>query len=562
MFRKLSYSFILAMLITSLSFGAELRKLGSSDLLWGPYNTTWTSPQGATVTYLPRYFSTDAFSDNLTLYGNDLITRGPWVDVRAYGTFSTSASGTVNMATLQAACDNATVSNIKTVLIPTGNFNITGTLDTKGAPLIGYGSNMTNLFPTTSVPAIKMTLSQGVSGGFSVNYTNVGATNITSNAIGIQLWAVANARLYDIEVWRGYNGIEVKAGSGYGYTWQLEIDHYISAYNKYWAVNIESSSDSTTVKISNSHVFAIAANDNAWSGGWTTYKGFYSTNLTTLVLSNCSMDGGDGSANGSVITFTSGHQLVIDTFHLESFTQTAGGTSSSPVYFSGGAFIQNFFTVSYNVAVGAGIDAYLFWGTYPSSVVLGSYSALSPGVTSGTAKIGNWVSCQSAVVLSMSGGVGTNPTTLDRSMFNMPANIDDASTKIRLMKDIYYQEWVREVGSHLKADNTAKTLINLPLSSTFYGGVDLYGSYNPSAELTVVGYGGISPAAESFIDKLLVLSTYSAFSQVKVVSSDNTASASTRTYAISGDNVTLQLSGTTSYYTVTNGKLLYPYYMP
>lgn len=82
MFKKIMYSCILGMLISTLALGAEVRKFGVNDLSWGPYGTTWTSPAGKVVTYIPRYYDNNAYADNLTLYGNDLVAKGPVVDCR------------------------------------------------------------------------------------------------------------------------------------------------------------------------------------------------------------------------------------------------------------------------------------------------------------------------------------------------------------------------------------------------------------------------------------------------------------------------------------------------
>lgn len=120
--KKHFLSSLIGVLISSLAFGplfaaSEIRKLGEYDLSWGPYGATWTSSSGKSVRYIPRYFSTDAFSDNLTLYGNDLITGGPWVDVRKYLPNVYVIDGSVNYSTyVQSAIDN--MANGSTLLVP------------------------------------------------------------------------------------------------------------------------------------------------------------------------------------------------------------------------------------------------------------------------------------------------------------------------------------------------------------------------------------------------------------------------------------------------------------
>ena len=132
MFRKLSYSFILAMLITSLAMGGELRKLGVGDLSWGPYGTTWTSPDGATVTYFPRYYDNNAFTDNLTLYGKGVAGDN---------------TGTISGFTLTN--DNLAVTSV-------GPHSIAGT-DSEGNSIFNIGGNFSGSTGTpTDVRAINI----------------------------------------------------------------------------------------------------------------------------------------------------------------------------------------------------------------------------------------------------------------------------------------------------------------------------------------------------------------------------------------------------------------------
>ena len=121
--RRIALSLTFLFYFSCLSWAGELRKLGINDLSWGPYNTTWTSPGGATVTYFPRYYDNNAFADGLTLYGNDLITKGPRADVRAYGAGLSTTNGTDNWTT---AIQNAIDSGVKEVYVPDGIFSISG----------------------------------------------------------------------------------------------------------------------------------------------------------------------------------------------------------------------------------------------------------------------------------------------------------------------------------------------------------------------------------------------------------------------------------------------------
>jgi len=54
---------------------------------------------------IPRYWDTNAFGDNLTLHGNDLIVKGPWVDVRIDGAVGDGVTG--DAVNISSAIDNA-----------------------------------------------------------------------------------------------------------------------------------------------------------------------------------------------------------------------------------------------------------------------------------------------------------------------------------------------------------------------------------------------------------------------------------------------------------------------
>src|SRR3990167_3481834 len=96
------YALILATLISSLIFApvfaVEQRKVTQEDIEWGNKDNTVVSPGGHTGHKIPRHYDNNAFSDNTTLYANDLITKGPWVDVRAHGTITTDIGAAINAA--------------------------------------------------------------------------------------------------------------------------------------------------------------------------------------------------------------------------------------------------------------------------------------------------------------------------------------------------------------------------------------------------------------------------------------------------------------------------------
>ena len=145
-FIVMAYCVLIGILISSLSLSpsfavTEQRKAMQGDIEWGPAADNNTSPGGKFGYKIPRYFDSNAFTDNLTLYGNDLITKGPWVDVRAYGTALTDNS-------IRAAIDALDNAIGGEVFIPTGHYDVTyaiGLLNKNNVKVRGAGVGKTVL---------------------------------------------------------------------------------------------------------------------------------------------------------------------------------------------------------------------------------------------------------------------------------------------------------------------------------------------------------------------------------------------------------------------------------
>ena len=139
---KKLYIVLISILISSLAFGAsEIRKITQEDLQVGPAGGAYTSPGGHTGHTIPRYWDNNAFSDNLTLHSNDLITGGPWVDVRKFGTALTDAP-------IRAAVDNTSDATGMDMFIPAGTYVISNPvsfIDKNKVRLRGAGKDRTTL---------------------------------------------------------------------------------------------------------------------------------------------------------------------------------------------------------------------------------------------------------------------------------------------------------------------------------------------------------------------------------------------------------------------------------
>ena len=166
--RTIAYIVVCLFYFATLAQAAEVRKLGSNDLEWATPNqgaaTTTVSPGGKTVTKIDAaqvpFRNANGHVDNL-VDGSyslspkvaDLITGGPWVDVRIKGTALTD----VPIQAALSAIDNTIGAE---VFIPRGQYEIgTGLLlqGKSNVTIRGAGKNATILhmdFATAQRPAV------------------------------------------------------------------------------------------------------------------------------------------------------------------------------------------------------------------------------------------------------------------------------------------------------------------------------------------------------------------------------------------------------------------------
>lgn len=283
----LSYTFILSVLIASLSFGGELRKLGQGDIEWG--TGTKTSPGGATVTKLPRYFSSDAFTDNLYLYGKgfygdntgriqditfgsaagtdngvfgDVITKGPWVDVRAYGA-STTASAAVNRAAIQTAADNA-VALTRPLYIPE-LYEIDNTiLITGDIAWIFCSHDYAGLFNTgAGVPALKLSHATTIQNCY-IKGNNVASPGFDNASHGIEVTATVESQMRLLNVKSDFHKGHGFYSSGAIYGTHIEAGEYNN--NSGDGINFKVGSQNGNATTLKGNSIGTNRNGVAWGG--------------------------------------------------------------------------------------------------------------------------------------------------------------------------------------------------------------------------------------------------------------------------------------------------------
>jgi len=222
--RKYIYTVVIGALIPVMAIGGTLgrRLIGQEDIYWG--TGTFTDSRGTTFNKLPRYWDNNAFTDNLTLYGNDLILKGPWVDVRAYGA-GTDNTAAQNSTAINAAIDNAT-SLGGTVLFPPGTYTHNGITMKNNVILKGSGKNATTLIYTGSDNAVTGNFSYSgirdmalyqTGSNWAIVATNFSYSDLTDLVItarkGVFLKTSINSGLNRVRI--GGQGRFVSGGTGF-----------------------------------------------------------------------------------------------------------------------------------------------------------------------------------------------------------------------------------------------------------------------------------------------------------------------------------------------------------
>ncbi len=188
--KKFTWFLLFWFLISSVSWaGPNTNAWFGSIKLGNQTITSWDNVTYGTITrdkinwgigstQLPHYFDDNAFSDNLTLYGNDLITRGPWVDVRAYGAI---ANDNVDDDAALVAATALALATGKPLIFPAGQFDFSNqwvissdrTARFKPLTIIGAGAD-----------AQSTTLDYVPSGGTVLNFKYASGPKIVSKGIG------------------------------------------------------------------------------------------------------------------------------------------------------------------------------------------------------------------------------------------------------------------------------------------------------------------------------------------------------------------------------------------
>lgn len=141
----LSYTLIIAVLISSLAFGGEVRKLGSNDLEWGVGTTT--SPAGNVVTKIP----VGNPSDNSFLGMHDAVAHG------MVAGDTSAAVATANTEALQAIATKLKGTDGGTIILPSGDYRLASKVTIySGTRLVGMGMESTILSGTFSGALIEM----------------------------------------------------------------------------------------------------------------------------------------------------------------------------------------------------------------------------------------------------------------------------------------------------------------------------------------------------------------------------------------------------------------------
>ncbi len=293
MFKQIVYVCVLAMLISTLALGAEVRKLGVNDLSY----VDFTSPAGKAVKGLQP------------------------IDVRSYGAVAGDNSvAAANVTAIQAAFDSLPTSDdplsIKrggTIYFPAGVWYINAEVLIKaGTTIRGAGRDATIIYNTTTTDNTFRVVETGTYGAYSISISDLqiyGSASATAGA-GIDI---------------GYNfsgfgaiGCSIRDVDIYGHKYGIAIGNSVNV--KIDGVKIQNAATDGLISSGTANILTITNTYSSFNGqhGYNITNASYSAFLNTGSDSN----GGDGYRFGSVnsVSLTgsgaesnTGHGLSVNT---------------------------------------------------------------------------------------------------------------------------------------------------------------------------------------------------------------------------------------------------------
>jgi hypothetical protein len=344
----------------------------------------------------PRYYSSAAFTDNLTLYSADLITRGPWVDVRAFGTIDNavtqigSAKRRLIITNAQTVTDNLTVPTNIAVVIDGGSLAISAGATLTVSYLFGQGADNSVITKTGAGYAIK-----APTGSNGTNYYGFRLTGDATAGGGIDWTDWVTIGTVDSIYIHGFLGTGAIGFNNYRGERTLLRNVYI--YDCYTDLMLDTNTSfhmiggglrtSTNHAIDTAGAYAqgiFSLVDIAGNEGQITIEASNTAGATISTLTFNEHTGfesnGGTSANSKLINFTGAGRLVVENCIFSNPTSTVTGvyydiyTNARNAIINNNHFTQSAIPITYTRAfIGSFSDT--------SSITRSGNMFLSPNVT-------------------------------------------------------------------------------------------------------------------------------------------------------------------------------------
>jgi len=421
------------------------------------------------------------------------------------------------VAAKNTAAFNAAFSQGKYVVLPSGTYQIDGTIFIRRSC---HGAGLSTAFyPTGNFAATSILGAINAEIGlFSVNYSLV-ANNAANACVHLALGSInlnnqtQAIRLHHVYGFNCFNVVKYLP-TDLGVCWNITIDTIQSQNCSDYVVNFEADSvSSTIITVKNSGPVVVAP----------TGKGFRLLNMSEIHVYDCFADAGASGAGFILDCFAS--NVDIDGFHVEAHTSTISDGASGPIRLrasTGGVTAKNLYFSEWTFTPGSAVP--VFYMRCEGRVEIGAVSEL---------------------VIT----VNNSATKYIAALFSVGAfNATQRSAADFYLAPITASYGVEPAASNILVNTSATTLLTTPLGGSFQA--------SQQTGLFIVNGVWTSDSATAFTDLILVTSTGQNARTVVVVSSNSIAGAHARTYSISGANI--QLAMATGNYRVSIKGLIMP----
>lgn len=451
-------------------------------------------------------------SGSITLGDNSVAVVHPhWWGAEA------SQVSTINatIAAKNTSAFNAAFSQSKYVVLPSGNYQINGTVFVRNS-CNGDGLK-TAFYPTGNFAALSILgVINAEIGLFAVNYS-LAAGSSSNVCVHIALGSVnANdqtvaCRLHNIFGSNCYRVVQYLA-SDQGVSWNMTLDYIQGSNCSDRVIYFEADATSST----------LITIKNSGSVNSPTGKGIYAVNMTEIHIYDCYIDAGASGSGNLLDCFAS--NIDVDGFHVEAHTSTISNGISAPILLrasTGGVTVKNLYFSDWVFTPGSAVP--VFYMRFEGAVELGSVSELA--------------------------------ITVNNSATKYIANLTDVTTFNARQKgpsDFYIAPVTASYGSLPAAANvsvgtSATTLISTPVGGAF--------QTSQQCGLFIVNGVWTSDSQVAFTDLILITATGNNARTVVVLSSNSIGGAHARTYSISGADIKLAMA-TATYSTSIKGLML------